>query len=120
VFYAVLYIFLSVIYYYGVPLVCLFDCNVFVLARLCRALCSAVVRLCLGVVYPSVYGDVSVSCMYLVNVSLECCGKCNVYSVSLLANIWRSRFMSVFLGGLGVGMKVRPLSSTDVSGLLSV
>jgi len=64
------------------------------------------------------WGSISVSCMYLVNVSLECCGKCNVRSVSLLANIWRSCFTSVFLGGLGVEMKVRPLSSTDVRRLI--
>ena len=56
------------------------------LARLCRALCSSVVKLCLGAVYLSVCMDVSVSCMYFVNVSLACCGKCVVRLVSLFAN----------------------------------
>ena len=70
--------------------------------------------------YLSVCRDASVSCMYFASVSLEGCGRRVVRSVSLFVNIWRSCFMSLFLGGLGVGMKVRPLSSSDVSDLLSI
>jgi len=65
------------------------------LAKLYRAICSCLVELCLGAVYFSVCRDFSVSCMYFASVSLVCCGKCVVHSVSLFANIWKSCFMSV-------------------------
>ena len=57
------------------------------LVNLCRAICSYLVKLCLGAVYFSVCKDVSVSCMYFASVSLACCGKCVARSVSLFANV---------------------------------